>query len=177
MFVTLGCRAGGSNGEARPQPDPEARERIAALERSVASLQANADAQARQLRCFDSQRAMRAAWYAHDRTVLALVSTSCNIVGGVCSDTGLPPGTFQNYSWLISEVVGLADAPFDIARAKLQALPRLPQSPVPSDSLARIRETRASAESATEASFTACEPPDAAPSASASAAPSPSASP
>jgi hypothetical protein len=136
--------------------DRKADERIAILETSVATLRATVDAQARQMHCFEVQRATRAAWSEHEASVLALTATRCNEVAGVCADTGLPPNTFGRYQVLISPVVGESDASSDTLRATVARLPELPQARVPSDAYTRIRGTRAAAENATKAYLAEC---------------------
>jgi hypothetical protein len=160
VFVLVGCR-GAASEDPKPQADTRVNEqRLASMEGSLTSLQATVDAQARQMHCFEAQRVMRAAWYEHDRTVLAFVATPCNEAAGVCSDTGLPPNTFQRYQFSISQVVGEADAAFDTLRARMDDLPKLPQPPVRSDAYTRIRGTRAAAEGATKAYLAECDPAD-----------------
>jgi hypothetical protein len=168
VFVLAGCRGvAGENPKPRadtqgnaPAAGAKADDRLARLERSVASLQATVDAQARQLHCVEVQRATRAAWYEHDQAVLTFIASSCNLVAGVCSDTGLPPNTFGRYRLLASQVVGETDAPFDTLREGMDQLPELPHSPVRSDAIARIRSTREAAESATKAYLAECDPAD-----------------
>jgi hypothetical protein len=155
-FVLIGCR-GAASEDPKPQADTQVNERLASLERSVTSLQATVGAQARQMHCFEVQRGMRAAWYEHDRTVLAFVESPCNEVAGVCPETGLPPNTFGRYRVSIAQVVGEADAPFDTLRSRMDDLPELPQARVRSDTNTRIRSTRAAAESATNAYLAECD--------------------
>ena len=93
--------------------------------------------------------------------VLGFVASPCNEVAGACSDTGLPPNTFQRYRFAISRVVGEADAPFDTLRATMGDLPKLPQPPVRGDAYARIRGTREAAETATKAYLAECDPGEA----------------
>jgi hypothetical protein len=170
-FVLIGCR-GAANEDPKPPTDTpvnervserKADERLAGLEMSVTRLEATVDAQARQMHCFEVQRATRAAWSGHEGSLLAFTTTSCNEVAGVCPDTGLPPNTFARYQVLISQVVGEADAPYGTLRARMGELPKLPQAPVRSDAYARIRGTRAAAEAATKAYLAECDPADGSP--------------
>jgi predicted nucleic acid-binding Zn ribbon protein len=141
-----------------PAFDSRADERIASLEKSVTALEARVDAQARQMRCFEMQRETRAAWSEHDGALLAMTESACNEVAGLCPDTGLPPNTFGRYRVQMSPVAGEVDAPLDTLRARMDALPKLPQARVPGDVYTRIRSTRAAAESATQAYLAECDP-------------------
>jgi hypothetical protein len=163
IFGLVGGR-GAAHEDAQPRADPHVNERLARLERSEMSLRATVAAQARQLHCMQVQRATRAAWYEHDRIVAAFVVTTCNEVAGVCSDTGLPPNTFGRYHLAIAKVVGEADASVGTLRARMDELPKLPESPVRSDTNTLIRTTREAAESATRAYLDACDPDEASPS-------------
>jgi hypothetical protein len=166
VFVLIGCH-GAASENPTPRADTRANERasetkaderMASLEKGMASLQAKVDAQARQKHCFEVQRVTRAAWYEHDRTVLEFVATPCDEVAGACSDTGLPPRTFERYRLSISRMVGEADAPLDTLRARMGDLPKLPEATVRSDAVTRIRSTRDAAESATKAYLAECGP-------------------
>jgi len=156
-FVLIGCR-GGAHEDSTPAADTHVNERLVRLETSVISLQVTVDAQARQLHCAEVQRAMRAAWYEHERTVRAFAATSCDEVGGVCADTGLPPRTFERYGFSISRVVGEADDPIDTLRGRMDDVPKLPQPPVRGDWYASMGGTRAAAESATKYYLAECDP-------------------
>jgi hypothetical protein len=168
LLVTMGAAAD-THRDPLPLPRPGSAtesadaQRLATLERSVRSLQATIDDQSRQLRCFEVQRAMKAAWVEHDHALQRVVTDPCNEVKGVCPDTGLPPNTFRRYRERIAEVVGLADAPFDTVRAKWDERAKLPQALVENEANTRIWETRAAAEKASEAYFAACTPPEATP--------------
>jgi hypothetical protein len=164
--VALGCRAPvaskASAGSSAQVDDAKNDERITSLEQRVAALERGEADRAKQMRCLEAQRRMKSAWYEHDRAALAAASGACNPRGNICSSTGLPTGTIGRYRLTITQIVAVSDAPFDLVRAKLEELPKLPNPPVQSALNAALRATRDAAESATEAFFTACKPAESA---------------
>lgn len=156
ICAALGCRAAGPTSDEGAAAQRAADERVAALGQRVSTLERTVDSQARQLRCADARGAMRAAWYEHDHAAVVLSSEPCEQRGDICALTGLPPGTFLKYRVLVSEMVGVADAPYDVVRERMEQAPKMPRSTVESESDTRLRATRADAERATEGFLAAC---------------------